>query len=215
MAIIGDSEQKREETKPTQGIIGGGTKIAGPPPPPIPGGKNKTGINWKKLTTLIIIAVGLVAAGLVYKFYTPGAGKPGPGVIDEQSLSLELDRVLRIGGLIALTEDKILNLENALRKAEELNDEVVINSIRLGLSKNLDALSVYQEDFIKKLTTVSSTYDQDSKVVNALLKIKAKESGDLYKTGNIKTIETIIALLTNRPENTSSEDYFRKEIKDK
>lgn len=213
MAIINNRNKPAEEEKPAESII---TPPHPPLPPPDPiserGGKGE-GFPVKMLA---YVGVGVVVLLLVVTgtMYVPDmmntTTKPQ---VDPKVVSLEVERMVRIGGLMSLLEKKIAHTEVSLKKSEKLGDKVLIDTMRLGLARNLEDLNKHREEFIAGLIKLHSFYVSNPEMITSFMKKSLKESEDIYKAGNVKTITAILQLLENVPEKSKPVDYFREVLK--
>jgi hypothetical protein len=134
-------------------------------------------------------------------------------VIDSKVVSLDIERMVRIGGLMDLLEKKISQAEIAIDKAKKLDDQVLIDTMRLGLARNLEDLNKHQDEFIAGLIKLHDVHNQDPDALASLLKSSLKKSEDVYKVGNVETVKNIMTLIKSVPENTIPADYFMQKVK--
>ncbi len=164
---------------------------------------------------IVVIAIGLTALVLIYlsiTFIPQIKTLPEKSNYDSKVVSLDLEKMTRIGGLIDLLENKIVQTEHSLAKAKQLNDKVLIDTFRLGLARNLDDLTKHKEEFVAGMILIHQKYTTNPDLVTQQLKQILKKSQDVYQTGNEKTINTILTLIKSVPEETKPSEYFKEKI---
>ncbi len=209
MAIINNPQNNKIEKKQPKGII------QTTPPPISPSKKKKKTMTVFAIGMTAIVLIGIsTAVILMLMKSSPNITLPTikRSPLDPGIVSLELERMTKIGGLIDLLEKKIVRTEESLKRAAKLKDDVLINTMRLVLAKNLENLNQHQEAFVEGMMQVHQWYTKNPDLVTRLLKQQVKKSQDVYKTGNIKTIDKIITLIKSVPEEKESLEYFKEKI---
>lgn len=216
MAIIKHPRQPINEPEKTEGII----NTSPPPMPPGPGentnndNQSSAGVGFPlKYIVSVVVVIGVVAA--LYFAFTKfdGSLSPSPSHLDHAVVSLEIERMMRIGGIMDLLKKKIAQTEISLKKSEKIGDMVLIDTMRLGLARNLNDLVKHQGEFIAGLVILHQFYAQNPDGMVKLLKELLKTSKDAYKVGNSKTVNNIRELIRSVPEETLPYDYFKRKIK--
>lgn len=215
MAIINNPRKPEEETKKPEGIIK--TPSASKPTSQnLPSTSTITQIfaGWGKYV-LSIVAIVAVVTAIYYApsdisfISLPESATP----IDNKLVSLEVERMMRIGGLMELIEKKIIQTGISLKKSEKIGDKVLIDTMRLNLARNINDLVQYQQEFVVGLAKLHEWHLQNPKYMAKLFKTLLKSSHDVYKVGRAKTITKIQKLLQAVPAGSTATDFFSKEIK--
>ena len=216
MAIINRPKEPKEEPKQQNGIIksrktslSDSNEKNQPKQASISNGLQKKIVYAILSVFLLGIVVTVVINVDFKKLFSSKKEEP----IQVKTLSLDLDRIMRIGGLIALLEKKIEQNLNALERAESLGDDVISSTMRLGLTKNLADLEKYQDEFIVELVKLHKFNTQNPDYLIKQFKKLLKSSADVYKLGDANTIKKVQTLIQSAPEGPPPMDYFKSKIK--
>ena len=158
----------------------------------------------------VIIGVGVLGSG---GWYLSENGLPEMPTepshdYDDQTVALDIERAFRTKGLISLLERKIGQNERALSQASKSNDQVISDTMRLALAKNLEDLDKHQKAYIETLVALDEAHAADADRLKAALKetLAAKDSS--YKVGQAETIREIVDVLENKPVDKPFRDYL-------
>lgn len=210
MAIINNPNQPKKETVVKSGIIKSrpdtravtSTDVGKAPEFPV------------KITVSLVVIIVMLAV-LYFIFIQPPKSNSTVSLtsIPKADISLVTEKMMRIGGLIDLLENKIIQTEKSIKQAVKLGDKTIISTLRLGLARNLNDLEKHQDVFIAELVKLHQFHLKTPGYMVKQFKELLKKSDDTYKIGNAKTISNIQRLLRSVPKGTPPIDYFKKEIK--
>lgn len=215
MPIINHSQAESEEREPPRGILPPGR---GPVPPASPDHRNAeprpTSFKWgwAMLAVAVLLAGGVAAFKLDSPAAVPGSADVGFSAADTEGLNLQIDRLVRIAGLADLTSKKIEQNRNALESAASRQDDVIADTMKLALARNLKDLKEYRAAQVSQLTELHAYYLQDPKRVEEQFRARLKISDDMFKLGNAEVIQQSLTLLAAVPEGTDAATIFNEQL---
>lgn len=212
MPIINNPQNEDKAPEKSNGIISSPSSTALPQSPTPPSSPADPGASsaWLKYTIISIFLLLLIS--IVYFVVPKITTSIGSNSI-KPLISLEVQRMVRIGGLIDLLEKKIIQTKGSLEQAEKLKDQIIIDTLRLQLSRNLNDLNNHQEEFIAGLVNLYQFHQKEPEEVIGYFKQVLKDNKDVYKLGNAKTITRIQGLILSVKDGIEPTEYFRKLIK--
>lgn len=162
----------------------------------------------------------LIAGGAAAYFILNGSGAPGTGntvvgeakpIADLANVSLEIDKITRISGMVDLLQRKIDQNKQALETATNRKDTLLIDTMRLALAQNQLDLSETQEDLVTSVSSVHRAFLQDNGRVTSVIEKSINQKTESYQKNQVKVLNKILKIIQTVPEG----DKSRAEIEDK
>ena len=194
--------KKPDPPKETTGIINKpkptGPVYPGPRKPPI----------------LLYILFGVVMLSIaVLTTYLSVFNQPVEEVSTERQIIERINQSVRIYSLIQLVSKKMEHNQNSLSLAEKMEDNVMIDTMRLSLAKNLSDLAKHNQNLAHSLAELHKDYSLNQQFVRSIFKQFIEESDKEYKVGRIEAIQEIMALLNQVPEAENALTFFESVLK--
>ena len=216
MGIIDRSEDKEPEEERGGGIIsrrGSGGHDGGHHDDH--GGSGLLPIFFAVAAPFVLIAGGAAAYFILNGTDAPGSAntivtKTEP-IADLANVSLEIDKITRISGMVDLLQRKIDQNKQALETATHRKDTLLIDTMRLALAQNQLDLSETQEDLVTSVSSVHRAFLQDNGRVTSVLEKSINQKTESYQKNQVKVLNKILKIIQTVPEGDNS----RAEIEDK
>lgn len=217
MGIIDRSEDKQPEEESGGGIIsrrGAGGNDGGHHH------DHDGGSNLVPIFIGVIAVCVLIAGGAAAYFILNGTGAPGTSntivtktepIADLANVSLEIDKITRISGMVDLLQRKIDQNKQALETATNRRDTLLIDTMRLALAQNQLDLAETQEDLVTSVSSVHRAFLQDNGRVTSIVEKSINQKTESYQKNQVKVLNKILKIIQTVPEGENS----RTEIEDK
>lgn len=158
----------------------------------------------KPLSKNVIIAVACIAvsgvAAAAYAFIDFQGLSLLPSAADDGTTDAHLSVIAKTGALIALTEQQILNNKSALDRAIAGGHDVIADTLKLALEKNLNEMEEYKRVMARETASLYDLYSDNENVVNARFSAAVKKAAAEKAPGRVNVLSDTLVLLRKAAE---------------
>ena len=223
MAIINKPKQQKENTEePVKGIIS-----ARNPGNPIEaqdiadssnvthqeGNTTESSAKSRKGLVFAFVLLSVIAAGVgLYHSVPPSSEVQKQVELDRERVEVTFERAVRIHSLVQLIDKRIDNSATTLAAAEERNDEVLVDTLRLTLAQNLSDREEHLAKYVSSILELNEMYLSDKEQFTAVVKNYVNEAEQEYKVGRIEAAGEILPILQNAPLDSGIKEHIEKAV---
>ncbi|XOV78085.1 MAG: hypothetical protein ACFHVJ_14190 [Aestuariibacter sp.] len=221
MAIINKSNSPEETPEtPKQGIIPGRSfapeesedKPQRSSQDASPATENNLSQRKSKTPLVVILFVFVIAAAYGLYNALPSKEKQQKIAFDKEKVELTFDRAVRIYSLIELLNKRIDNSATTLEVAEQRNDDVLTNTLRVTLQQNISDRAEHLQKYADALLELNSLYLTENAIFEKVIKDYIDAAEEQYKVGRIQAAGHLLPILQSIPSEMEAKTHIEKAI---